>query len=129
MIKLERYGDSFYAVFRIFVGLLFMQHGLQKLFGLIGGNAASAFSLMWFAGLIEFAGGLLIAVGLFTRIVSFIAGVEMLVAYFKAHFPQGWVPIMNRGELALLFFAAFLVLMSQGAKKWSFDSICSRNNQ
>ena len=121
--KLEKYGDNFYFVFRVLTGLLFVQHGLQKLFGLMGGNSASAFSLMWFAGVIELFGGILIAVGLITRFVALIAGLEMLVAFFKAHVPQGWIPIMNKGELSLLYFAAFLVIMTKGAGKWSLDSI------
>jgi putative oxidoreductase len=124
--KLEKYDGQFYFVFRVLVGLLFAQHGLQKLFGLLGGNQASAFSLMWFAGVIELFGGILIAVGLLTRLVALIAGVEMLVAFFKAHAPQGLIPIMNKGEPALLFFAAMLVLLTQGAKKWSLDSIIFR---
>jgi putative oxidoreductase len=121
--KFEKYSGELYFVFRVLTGLLFAQHGLQKLFGLLGGNAASAFSLMWFAGVIELFGGILIAVGLITRLVSLIAGVEMLVAFFKAHAPQGWIPIMNKGELSLLFFAAFLVLLTQGSGKWSLDSL------
>jgi putative oxidoreductase len=121
--KLEKYDGQFYFVFRVLVGLLFAQHGLQKLFGLLGGNQAAAFSLMWFAGVIELFGGVLIAVGLLTRIVALIGGVEMLVAFFKAHAPQGLIPIMNKGEPALLFFAAFLVIIAQGAKKWSLDSL------
>lgn len=116
---LNKHADTFYAAFRIIVGLLFFQHGLQKIFGLLGGNAASVFSMMWFAGIIELVGGAFIALGLFTRIVAIIAAVEMLVAFFKMHVPQGWIPIMNKGELALLFFAAFLVIMTKGAGKWS----------
>ncbi len=126
MKKLEKYHGEFYFVFRVLVGLLFAQHGLQKMFGLLGGNQAATFSLMWFAGVIELAGGLLIAVGLFTKIVALIAGIEMLIAFFKAHFPQGWIPIMNKGELALLFFAAFLILLAHGSGKWSLDSMFAK---
>jgi putative oxidoreductase len=115
----EKHADSFYAVFRILVGLLFLQHGLQKIFGMLGGTAASAFSLMWVAGIVELVGGALIALGLFTRVAALVGALQMLVAFFKAHFPQGWVPIVNKGELALLFFAAFLVILSRGAGKWS----------
>jgi putative oxidoreductase len=123
MMKIiEKHSDKFYFAFRVLVGLLFAQHGLQKIFGLLGGNVAETFSLMWFAGIIELAGGILIAIGLLTRITALIAGVEMLVAFFKAHAPQGLIPIMNKGELALLFFAAFLILMSKGAGKWGLDN-------
>lgn len=127
MHKLKEHEDKFYFLFRLFVGLLFAQHGLQKLFGLLGGSVASTFSLMWFAGVIELVGGLLVAVGLLTRYAAFVSAIEMLVAYFMAHFPQGWFPIENKGELALLFFAAFLVLASQGAKKWSLDDKFSKD--
>ncbi len=122
----EKYAnkDYFYFVFRVFVGLLFLQHGLQKLFGAfggLGGNPAELFSLMGLAGIIETLGGLGIALGLFTRLVAFVAGIEMLVAYFMAHTPNGPVPLLNLGELPLLYFASFLVIMVYGAGKWSIE--------
>jgi|SRR3989344_3539278 len=124
LVFLKKYEVFLFTVFRVFVGLLFMQHGAQKLFGWFSDKAgAELFSLMGIAGVIEFFGGLLIAVGLFTRLVALIGGLEMLVAYFKAHFPSGLVPIMNKGELALLYFACFLVLLIYGAKKFSLDAL------
>ena len=114
--------DYPYFVFRVFVGLLFAQHGFQKLFGMFGGKAAELFSLMGLAGTVEFIGGLAIAFGLFTRLAAFISAVEMLVAYFMAHAGTSLIPIINKGELALLYFASFLVLMVYGAKKWSLES-------
>lgn len=122
MAKKDTKGDYAYLAFRVLVGLLFAQHGAQKLFGWFGKDAVPLLSKMGLAGVIELTGGLLIAVGLFTTIAAFISGLEMLVAYIMSHAPQGWIPILNRGELALLYFAAFLVIMTQGAKKWSLDA-------
>ena len=123
---IEKYAnkDYFYFVFRVFVGLLFLQHGLQKLFGMfggVGGQPVELFSLFGLAGLIEFIAGLAIAFGLFTRLVAFISAIEMLVAYFMAHAKAGLIPLVNQGELALLYFAAFLVLTAYGAGKWSLE--------
>ena len=113
-----------------------MQHGVQKLFGWLGGNSVELFSLFWFAGVIEFFGGLAIALGLFTKIVASIAALEMLVAYFYAHVgilnilekKLQYLPILNRGELSLLYFSAFLVLSIYGSKKWSLDKLLFKRN-
>ncbi|MEK6949583.1 MAG: DoxX family protein, partial [Nanoarchaeota archaeon] len=115
-----------YFVFRVFIGLLFLQHGLQKLFGAFGGVTGNGqpvelFSLFGAAGLIEFVAGIAIAVGLFTRLAAFISAIEMLVAYFMVHIPNGLIPLVNQGELALLYFAAFLALKAYGAGKWSLE--------
>lgn len=128
MIKkmLDHLGDNhsghLYAVFRILAGLLFMQHGLQKTFGLlIDKPPVELISLFGLAGIIELVAGLAIALGLFTRYFAFVAAIEMLVAYYKAHLPNGYIPILNFGELALLYFAVFLVLLSHGSKAWSLE--------
>jgi len=116
--------DYFYFVFRVLVGLLFLQHGLQKLFGMfggLGGNSAELFSMMGLAGSIELLGGLAIALGLFVRLAAFVAALEMLIAYFMIHVPQGLIPFVNKGELALLYVAVFLVIMAFGARKWSLE--------
>ena len=125
---LEKYvkKDYFYFVFRVLVGLLYLQHGLQKLFGMfggLGGNSAELFSMMGLAGLIELLGGLAIAFGLFARLAAFIAGIEMLIAYFMSHAPNGLIPFVNKGELALLYVAAFLVIMAFGERKWSLEKL------
>ncbi|MBI2651459.1 DoxX family protein [Candidatus Woesearchaeota archaeon] len=112
----EKNHDFFYFIFRVFAGLLFFQHGAQKLFGWFGGPKVELFSLMGLAGIIETFGSLAIAIGLFTRIMALIAAIEMLAAYFMAHVPTGLIPISNGGELALLYFAAFLIIMVHGAK-------------
>ena len=126
MELIEKYAnkDYFYFVFRVFVGLLFLQHGLQKLFGSfggVGGQPVELLSLFGLAGLIEFLGGIAITLGLFTRLVAFIAALEMLVAYFMVHASGGLIPLVNQGELALLYFASFLVLAVYGAGKWSVE--------
>lgn len=109
---------------RILAGLLFMQHGAQKLFAVLGRDApAAAYSLHWFAGVFEWWGGLLIVLGLFTRPVAFLLAGQMLVAYFKSHAPRGLVPIENGGELALLYFAVFLYLSARGGGAFSLDGL------
>lgn len=124
--SMQKYGNHLYLIFRVFLGLLFAQHGGQKLFGWFGGVAGDGasvalFSLTGLAGIIEFGGGLAIAVGLFGRLVATIAAVEMLVAFFMVHVSQGWIPFLNQGELALLYFAAFLVVVIYGNKRWSLE--------
>ena len=128
MVIFEKYvnKDYFYFVFRVLVGLLFLEHGLQKLFGMfggLGGNSAELFSLMGLAGTIETLGGLGIALGLFVRFWAFFAAIEMLVAYFMVHVPNGPIPLLNFGELPLLYFATFLVLMAFGARRWSLEKV------
>lgn len=118
----EKHRECAYAVFRVLIGLLFAQHGAQKLLGwFTEKEAITLFSKMGLAGTIELVGGLLIAVGLFTTWTAVVSGIEMLAAYFTVHTPQGWIPITNRGELALLYFAAFLVVATQGPGPWSLD--------
>ena len=113
--------DYAYFIFRVLVGLLFLQHGLQKLFGMFGGKSAELFSIMGLAGIIEFLAGISIALGIFARFGAFFAALQMAVAYFMAHAPQGLIPILNMGELALLYFAAFLAIMAFGARRWSLE--------
>jgi putative oxidoreductase len=115
-------------LFRIVVGFLFWQHGAVKLFGWFGGfrepgQTAELASLMGVAGILEFFGGILIAVGLFTRPVAFILAGEMAIAYFKAHFPQGPWQIMNRGEASTFFAFAFLYLAARGGGRFSLDGV------
>ncbi len=120
------YAPYTYALMRIVVGILFACHCAQKLFGVLGGvdqRGASAplLSLYGVAGLIEFVGGLLIAVGLMTGYAAFIASGEMASAYFMAHAPRGFWPIQNGGELAVLYCFVFLYIASRGAGVWSID--------
>ena len=120
-----------HAVLRIGAGLLFMQHGAQKLFGWFGGMGpegatATLFSLMGLAGVLEFFGGLLIVVGLLTRPVAVILALEMIVAYFMAHAPQGGFPVQNSGELSLLYALVFIFLAANGPGPASVDASLRR---
>ena len=119
---LGKYSNFFYALLRIVAGVLFACHGAQKLFGVLGGTKQTD-TLMQAAGVIEFAGGILIAAGLFTSIVAFIAAGEMAVAYFKQHTSGGLWPIVNRGELAVLYCFIFLFLASRGSGILSIDAL------
>ncbi|RMD58251.1 DoxX family protein [Candidatus Woesearchaeota archaeon] len=120
--KLSKYKDHALVLFRLVFGLLFMVHGAQKLFGLFGGNAVPLASLLGVAGVVEFFGGILIAIGLLTRLVSALSAVQMLVAYVMVHAPKGWNPVANKGELALLYFAAFVLLAVWGGGRASLDA-------
>jgi putative oxidoreductase len=125
----KNHKDKFYVVFRLLIGILFFQHGAQKLlgwFGGAGGGTVPFLSLFWFAGIIEIVGGLLIILGLFTRLAATVAALEMIVAYFKVHLPQGLAPIQNQGELALLFFASFLIIMVYGNGRLSLERAISK---
>jgi putative oxidoreductase len=121
------YAPYLYALLRIIAGLLLACHGAQKLFGMFGGvgpppgAAAPLFSQMGLAGIIEFVGGLLIAVGIFTSPVAFIASGEMAFAYFLAHFPRGFWPIENRGEMAVLNCFLFLYIAAHGTGRWGVE--------
>jgi putative oxidoreductase len=115
-----------YAIMRIFAGLLFAQHGAQKLFGVLGGKVMTGNPLMMTAGIIEFVGGLLIAIGLLTRVAAFLASGEMAVAYFKAHAPQGFWPVENQGELVVLYCFVFLFIAAYGGGIYSLDHALRR---
>ena len=120
--------DVIVFIVRVTAGLLFMQHGLQKLFGMLGGfggtpgATAPLDSLMGAAGILELAGGALLVAGLFVRPVALILAVEMVVAYFYSHMPQGGMPIQNGGELALLYALVFAFLAARGAGPASGDA-------
>jgi len=125
--------DSFYAVWaprllsvlRIVTALLFMQHGMQKLFNFPPSPQPmppfSLTSIIGISGVLEFFGGLLLLIGLFTRPVAFILSGMMAVAYFMAHAPAGFWPILNKGELAALYCFVFLYLSAAGGGSWSVD--------
>ena len=109
-------------ILRIVTGFLFWQHGAQKLFGTLGRDQpVEFFSLYGLAGALELVGGALLALGLFTRPVAFILSGEMAWAYFMVHAPEGFWPIMNRGELAALFAFLFLYLAARGGGVFSVD--------
>ena len=125
---LGRFSGIIYAALRIVTGLLFAQHGAQKLFGFLGGfgqdgGTAPFLGLMFFAGLIEFFGGLLVAAGFKTSWVAFLASGEMAVAYFMSHAPRGLFTIENRGESAVIYAFLFLYIAANGAGRFSVDAV------
>lgn len=121
---LAPFRSHLYALLRIVAGFLFFQHGLPKLFGGFGRSApVELMSQMGLAGVIEVVGGAMIALGLFTSPVAFLASGQMAVAYFQAHFPRGMWPIANGGELAALYCFVFLYFAAMGSGKWSIDAI------
>jgi putative oxidoreductase len=123
---LGRYSTYIYALLRIVVGFLFMWHGTQKLLGFPAsqGGAGELTAQVAISGAIELIGGFLIMIGLFTSIAAFIASGLMAAAYFIAHFSFGaFLPIVNRGELAVLYCFVFLYIASRGSGVWSVESM------
>ena len=127
-ISTERLTGILAALLRIGAGLLFMQHGAQKLFGWLGGNQVELVSQIGLAGVLEFFGGLLMVLGLFTRPVAVVLVLEMLWAYFQAHMPRGGAPIQNGGELALLYGLVFAFFAAFGAGPFSVDRSMGRHS-
>ena len=116
---------------RIVVGLLFFCHGLQKALGSFGGiNGAPApvFSLLGIAGWLELVLGLMIILGIFTSAATFLASGEMALAYFIGHFPQGFWPILDEGEAAVLNCFVFLYIATHGSGIWSIDSVLTTSD-
>lgn len=111
------------SILRIVIAVLILQHGGQKLFGYPASRnpRPELLSLMGIAGILEFAGGLLLLVGLFTRPAAFILSGEMAVAYFTVHAMRAWWPIHNQGEPAVIFCFVFLYLSVAGGGPWSID--------
>jgi len=119
---LARFSAQTYALLRIAAGLMFAMHGTQKLLGWPGGgNTVALVSLMALAGIIELVGGLMIAAGFRAGIAAFIASGQMAFAYFMSHAPQGPYPLLNRGELAVLYCFLFLYIAASGSGIWSVD--------
>jgi len=121
------------SLLRIIVGFTYTLHGLQKLFGAFGGlggqGGTAAFgSLIWTAGVLECFGGLLILLGLLTRPVAFLLCGQMAVAYFRSHAPRGFWPILNGGELAVLYCFVFLYLCIAGPGSVSLDRLIRKKS-
>ena len=115
------------AALRIVAGFLFLQHGTAKLFHVphvASFDSLQVLSLVGFAGVLEITGGLLLVLGLFTRLTAFILSGEMAVAYFIEHAPQGhfFTPALNQGEEAVLYCFVFLFLSVAGGGAWSIDA-------
>ena len=111
------------SVLRMVAGFMFIAHGTQKLFNAPPGQSGAVpiGSFMGFAGILELVGGLLILIGLLTRPTAFLLSGMMAVAYFMAHAPAGFLPLVNRGELAALYCFVFLYLSVAGPGPWSAD--------
>jgi putative oxidoreductase len=122
---LRPYTPQILSILRIMTGLLLLQHGTGKYLGipLVPNYPASPTTMSGAAGVLELIGGVLIILGLFTRPVAFILSGMCAVAYFYAHAPQGFYPILNRGELAVLYSFVFLFLAAAGGGAWSLDRL------
>jgi len=120
---LGKYSDYAYALLRIMAGIMFAFHGAQKLLGVFAQSQPPVGTQLWFAGIIELFGGLAVMLGLGTRLAAFLCSGEMAVAYFQAHwklqFDAHFFPIVNQGELALLYCLVFLFIATRGGVKWS----------
>jgi putative oxidoreductase len=126
----NKYASQALALLRIVSGYLFIQHGTGKFFGaphVAMFDGFQPFSLMGAAGALELVGGALLLIGLFTRPVAFVLSGFMAVAYFMAHASQGGVltPILNQGELAVMFSFVFLLFSAVGGGAWSVDAVRS----
>ena len=125
---LSRWQPQLLAVLRIVAGLLFVEHATQKFFAFPAPFPVHPLSPMLIAaGAIELIAGLLVTVGLFTRLAAFVASGEMAVAYFIGHFPKGFWPAQNMGEAAILFCFVFLYIAAAGPGTWSIDGARTRN--
>jgi putative oxidoreductase len=123
--KLERYQPTVFAVFRVLSGLMFMCHGIQKVFGTFGiPHAVPLTSQFGIGGVIELVTGALIALGLFTRCAAFVASGQMAVAYFQFHVGESHklLPIQNMGDDTVLYCFWFLFVVVHGAGQWSLDA-------
>ena len=127
---LSRWQPQMLAILRIIVALLFLEHGLIKLFGFPPGGKPGlqeVGSFLWIAGLIELVTSVLVLLGLFTRVAAFVAAGEMAVAYWMVHAKMGFYPAVNMGEGAILFCFVFLYLAAAGPGAWSIDGARTKN--
>ena len=120
---LSEWTPRILSVLRIVAALLFFAHGSQKLLGFPASEMSpAAFSLSWFAGVLELFGGAALIVGLFTRPVAFVLSGEMAFAYWLAHAPQSLYPVQNGGDAAILYCFVFLYIVFAGPGPWSVDA-------
>jgi len=130
MKSLERYADLALAILRVVVAVLFLIHGAQKLFGVLDGHRPAVGTQLWFGGVIELVCGGLVALGLFTRPAAFLASGTMAVAYVQFHWKlaggAAFFPVVNKGELAVVYAVVFLYLACVGAGRYSLDELRRR---
>ena len=127
-MNVSSYSPMVLSVLRIATGLLFLEHGTSKLLNFPPspmGQPALA-SMAGFSGILELVGGILIVAGLLTRITAFILSGEMAVAYFMVHAKGGFYPMVNKGELAVVYCFVFFYLAFAGAGPWSIDALIRR---
>lgn len=125
MNSLNRYSSYALAALRVVTALLFIGHGVHKLFGFPVApewGVSAPFSLFWFAAVLEVGGGLLVLVGAFTRPVSFLLSGQMAVAYWMVHAPESAYPYLNGGDASILFCFVFLLFVFTGAEVLSVDA-------
>src|SRR5204862_391082 len=138
MNALNRYVDPVYCILRLIIGLMFACHGGQKVLGFPPGGQGAGEGIMLLGAWIELAGGLLIAFGLLTRVAAFIAAGEMAVAYFMVHAAgkalnhppsttEQFFPLLNKGELAVLYCFIFFFIFFYGPGRWSLDALMTRS--
>lgn len=124
---LDKFSAPLLSILRIVSAFLFIEHGTTKLLGFppteMFATSPEPMTLMWFAGILEFGGGVLLALGLFTRPVAFILSGMMAVAYWMAHATQSLYPVQNGGDAAILFCFIFLYIAAAGGGPWSADRI------
>ena len=126
---MAKFGAQTYALLRIVAGFLFLWHGTQKMFGFPGASSGERpFHITYIAGPIEFFGGLLLMLGLFTRPVAFLCSGLMAFAYWMSHGTKALLPIENRGELAALYCFLFLFISAHGSGIWSLDALRGRKS-
>ncbi len=120
--RVSKYQPEVLSIARIVIGLLFLEHGTSKLLDFPHGPVQPAMgSLFWFQGIIEIVGGVLFTVGFLTRPVAFILAGDMAVAYFMAHWPKGFFPMLNGGDAAILYCFIFLIYFVSGPGRWAAD--------
>lgn len=124
---MQRFGGQTYALMRIVTGFLLLWHGSQKLLGIPAPLPEAPAFVIYIAGPIELIGGILVMIGLYTRVAAFLCSGLAAAAYFIGHASQGWFPLLNRGELAALYCFVFLFISAHGAGIWSVDGTRGRS--
>ncbi|MBV8766881.1 MAG: DoxX family protein [Hyphomicrobiales bacterium] len=117
----EKWSPQMLSIVRIIAAACFIQHGLQKFFGFPAPGPATLSTLFIVQGFLEAVGGLLLLLGVYTRAVAFILAGDMAVAYFMVHFPKSFFPLVNGGDLAILFCFIFFYIVFVGGGAWSID--------